>query len=252
MPRRYGQHFLHDSATIRRIVETSGVGASDAVLEIGPGEGALTRELACRVRRLTAIEVDRRLFSALDGALPPHVEVRLGDIMHTDLATIHEELGVYHVVANLPYDMTTDILKRLLSDANGPKTATLMVQKEVGERIVEKDGKTSRLSLFCGYYSVPSLRFCVGKGAFSPPPKVDSCVLRFEKRPQPLLAPDEARHFFALTDAAFAEKRKKVGNTLKRFFGDRTEERLRSAGIEASTRPEKIRLDKWMTLAREK
>lgn len=252
MPRRYGQHFLHDLSVVNHIIEVSRVTKDDAVLEIGPGEGALTRELAEHVRKIIAIEIDRHLFALLDGTFPEHVEIRLGDIMSSDLSEIKNELGEYHVVANLPYDITTDILKKLLADPDGPKTATLMMQKEVGERIVEKNGKTSRLSLFCGYFSVPTLEFSVGKGAFTPPPKVDSCVMHFARRTEPQLNPEEEKKLFALTETAFAQKRKKVGNTLKKILGGEIREILLSCDIDPSERPEKIRLDKWMSLARKK
>lgn len=252
MPRRYGQHFLHDTTVVHRIIEASGVGKDDAVLEIGPGQGILTRELAERAGRVLAVEVDRHLFRVLDGTFPPHVEIRLGDIMRTDLAEVRETLGPYHVVANLPYDITTDVLRKLLADPDGPETVTVMMQKEVGERIVETDGKSSRLSLFCGYYSVPKLEFRVGKGAFVPPPKVDSAVLRFVRKGDYGLDEAQERRFFALIEAAFALKRKKVGNTLKKILGNDARTFLAGCGIDPSSRPEQISLSDWMTMAREK
>lgn len=252
MPRRYGQHFLHDLTVVQHIIEVSGITKDDAVLEIGPGEGVLTRELAEAAGRVLAIEIDRRLFAELDGTFPEHVDIRLGDILETDLSEIRKELGDYHVVANLPYDITTDILKKLLSDPDGPETMAVMMQKEVGERIVEKDGKTSRLSLFCGYFSLPTLEFTVGKGAFTPPPQVDSCVMRFVRSEGRRLAPEEEKAFFALTEAGFSQKRKKVGNTLKKILGNDVKDILTESGIDPSSRPEQIRLDDWMSLARKK
>lgn len=252
MSRRYGQHFLHDLSVVRHIIEASGVTKDDAVLEIGPGEGALTREMAEHVRRLIAIEIDRHLFAKLEDTFPAHVEIRLGDILASDLSEIKNELGEYHVVANLPYDITTDILKMLLAHPDGPVTATLMMQKEVGERIIEKDGKTSRLSLFCGYFSEAQFAFTVGKGAFNPPPEVESCVMHFKKKKTLPLNSEEENRFFALTEAAFAQKRKKVGNTLKKILGKDVQEKLLAHDIDPSLRPEQIRLDKWMTLARKK
>lgn len=252
MPRRYGQHFLHDLTVVDKIIVASGITKDDAVLEIGPGQGVLTRELAERAGRVLAIEIDRHLFSILDGTFPEHVEIRQGDFMATDLSDVRKTLGDYHVVANLPYDITTDILMKLLADPDGPETATVMMQKEVGERIIEKDGKTSRLSLFCGYHAEPTYAFSVGKGAFVPPPNVDSCVMRFVRRKERLLSEEDEARFFALTEAAFAQKRKKVGNTLKKILGDAVRETLLDAGIDPSERPEKISLDKWLTLARKK
>lgn len=254
MPRRYGQHFLTDAKVVRRVVEASGAGKDDAVLEIGPGRGVLTRALAERAGRVLAVEIDRRLASELDASgLPPNVEVRLGDILRTDLKDVERALGTdYHVVANLPYEVTTEVLRKLLASPHGPASATVMVQKEVGERVVEKDGRASRLSLFCGYFSEPELLFLVPSGAFSPPPRVDSCVVRFVRRPRRLLPPDEEGRFFALTEAAFAAKRKKVGNSLRTMLGEDAEKALAGAGINPDARPEQIHLNAWLSLARRK
>jgi len=250
MTRRYGQHFLTDENLVRKIVEASGVQGTDTVLEIGPGHGILTRALSEHVKKVIAIELDRHLFGELsESELADQVEFRQGNILDMSPSEIKKEFGPYHIVANLPYEVTSDILRKFLPDENGPETMTVMVQKEVGERIVAKNGKMSRLSLFCGYYSRTKLLFTVPRGAFLPPPKVDSCIMRFElKKERPLRGAAEDQ-FFTLTEAAFSQKRKKIGNTLKKILGPETDLILKNAGIDPDARPENISPENWVSLA---
>lgn len=250
MTRRYGQHFLTDENLVRKIVEASGIRETDSVLEIGPGRGVLTRALAEHAGKVLAVELDRHLFADLTASeLADQVQFRQGNILDADLVEMKRELGPYHVVANLPYEVTSDILRKFLPDENGPETMTVMVQKEVGERIVAKKGKMSRLSLFCGYYSRPELLFNVPRGAFSPPPKVDSCIVRFELKKERPLPPAEEKRFFALIEAAFLQKRKKIGNTLKKKLGPEARSVLQNAGIDPNARPEDILPENWVSLA---
>jgi len=250
MKRRYGQHFLTDEKIVERIVRVSGITKEDAVLEIGPGRGILTRALADRAGKVLAVELDRRLVRELsESNLEGHVELRQGNILDVDLEELKTELGPYHIVANLPYEVTSEILKKFLPDASAPETMTVMVQKEVGERIVAKNGKMSRLSLFCGYYSCPKLLFHVPRGAFTPPPKVDSCILRFELKKERILDSAAEARFFALIEVAFSQKRKKIGNTLKKMLGSETEDLLRDSGIDPNARPEDILSENWVSLA---
>jgi 16S rRNA (adenine1518-N6/adenine1519-N6)-dimethyltransferase len=249
--RRYGQHFLKDPQIIERIMEASGVSAADAVLEIGPGQGVLTRALAGRVKKILAVEIDRRLFAGLSEAgLPSNVETRLGDILAVKNADISATLGgSYHLVANLPYEITSATLKKFLTESPKPESITMMIQKEAGERIIAKDGKENRLSLFCRYHAEAKLMFMVPAGAFSPPPKVTSCVIRLVPRPKPLLVRPDENRLFNLIKAGFANPRKSLKNTLGIIFGKNTENALVSAKIVPTSRPETVSLEQWMTLA---
>ncbi len=250
--RRYGQHFLTDSKIIRRIIDVSGIGADDAVLEIGPGRGDLTRALAARAKKVLAVEVDRRLFAELAGAgVPANVEARLGDVLELSGEDIIGVLGAgYHLVANLPYEITTAALRKFLKDVSPrPRTMTLMLQREVGERITAGPGGMNRLALFCGYAADVRLLFCVPAGAFSPPPDVQSCVVHFRLRPEPLLPPPAEERFFRLIEAAFASKRKQLKTSLRPLLGPDAEKRLSEAGLNPQARPEETSLKSWLLLA---
>ena len=251
MKRRYGQHYLNDEGVVKRIVDAAGAGATDAVLEIGPGKGALTRALAARARAVMAVEIDRHLFSELQTAgLPGNVTLRLGDALEIPFNEVVSSFGHdYHVVANLPYEITSAFLRRYLSDPLGPRTMTVMIQKEVGERIVSAPGDANRLGLFCGYYAVAEKLFDVPPGAFTPPPKVTSCVIRLVRRPKPLLPPAAEACFFRLTEAAFAEKRRNLRNSLRKILGPDIDRRLEESGLNSSARPEEISLSQWVSLA---
>lgn len=251
MTRRYGQHFLKDPRVIGRLVDGSGVGPDDAVLEIGPGLGALTRVLASRARRVLAVEIDRRLHRRLSEAgLPPNVELRLADVLRLENAEISAALGgAYHLVSNLPYEIGASVLEKFLTRGPKPESLTLMLQQEVGERVAASSGSASRLGLFCGYYAEARKLFDVPPGAFDPPPRVRSCVVRLVPRKVlPLPAAAEAG-LFRLIAAAFAEKRRRLANSLRRALGPEAEKRLRQAGFDPDGRPEQTSLTQWISLA---
>lgn len=256
MTRRYGQHFLTDPAIIGRIVDAADIGPDDGVLEIGPGRGILTRALAARARTVVSAEIDRRLHAMLvEEGLPQNVELLRADALSVDPATLAEKLGdEWKLVSNLPYQITTATLERFLPlrarTGQGPVSLTLMLQKEVGERILAKEGDMNRLALFCGYFSEPRMAFTVPRGAFSPPPKVDSCVMRFLIRSVPPLDGEDENRFFRLTTAAFAEKRKKIRHAVVSVLGESAAKRLAAAGLTGDERPEEISREEWMTIAR--
>jgi 16S rRNA (adenine1518-N6/adenine1519-N6)-dimethyltransferase len=251
MPRRYGQHFLKDLGIVQRIVEESGVGPEDVVLEIGPGQGILTQELAKKVKRVVAIEVDRNLAADLKAKTwPGQVEVHLGNILEFSESELKNLLGdTYKIVTNLPYDITSEFLKKFLGGLSRPISITVMLQKEVGERIVVKDGKWSRLAIFCGYQALTKMLFSVPPSAFNPPPHVDSCVIRLDLRPNPALEPAQEQRLFRLTETAFAEKRKTLANSLRSVLGSDSASKLQAAGQDPQERPERITLAKWLLLA---
>ena len=251
MPRRYGQHFLKDTGIVQRIVAESGVGPEDTVLEIGPGQGILTQELAKKAKKVVAIEIDRRLAAELKAKTwPGQVEIHQGNILEFGESELKNLVGdSYKIVANLPYEITSEFLKKFLSGAHRPSSITVMVQREVGERITAQDGKWSRLAVFCGYRALTKVLFSVSPGAFDPPPQVESCVVRFDLRPKPLLEPAPERLLFRLTAAAYAEKRKTLANSLRPILGADAAAKLKAAGQEPQERPEEIPLSKWLFLA---
>lgn len=253
--RRYGQHFLNDAGIIRRIVEASGVTKDDAVLEIGPGRGTLTRALADAARQVLTIEIDRRLHALLmEDGLPKNVEAIRASALDLDADELAAKLGGdYKLVANLPYEITSKTLERFLpmraQTGTGPTEVTLMLQREVGERITAKPGTMNRLAAFCGYYADARLLFNVPRGAFSPPPKVQSCVVRFDIRPDLALSGSQEALFFRLIAVGFAEKRRQLKNSLRSVLGADVAERLEAAGLRPEARPEELSLEKWITLA---
>lgn len=253
--RRYGQHFLTDRGIIRKIVEGSGVTKDDAVLEIGPGRGILTRALSDAAGKVLTVEIDRRLHGLLvEEGLPANVELVRASALDLGPEDLEAKLGAdWKLVANLPYEITTKTLERFLpmrsSAGKGPTSVTLMLQKEVGERIVAKKGDMNRLAAFCGYYADARILFDVPPGAFSPPPKVRSCVVRLDIRPSVALSGPQETFFFRLLAAGFSEKRRQLKNTLSSVLGDAAAERLRAAGIAPEARPEETSLAQWITLA---
>ncbi len=255
--RRYGQHFLTDDGIVRRIVEGSGVTKDDAVLEIGPGRGVLTRALAEAARKVLTVEIDRRLHALLvEDGLPGNVELVRASALDLSPEDLEAKLGVdWKLVANLPYEITTRTLERFLpmrtATGKGPTSVSLMLQKEVGERIVARKGAMNRLAAFCGYYADARILFDVPPGAFSPPPKVRSCVVRLDIRPSVALSGPQEDRFFRLLDAGFSEKRRQLKNTLASVLGSDASERLRAAGIRPEARPEETSLEEWITLAQQ-
>ncbi len=253
--RRYGQHFLTDKTIISRIVAGSGVTKDDAVLEIGPGRGVLTRALAEAAQKVATVEIDRRLHALLEKEnLPSNVELLRASVLDLDDAALEASLGAdWKLVANLPYEITSKTLEKFLpmraTTGKGPTSITLMLQKEVGERIVAKPGDMNRLAAFCGYYADAKILFSVPAGAFSPPPRVQSCVIRFDIRPVPPLSGREEALFFKLIAVGFAEKRRQLKNTLRSILGPDAAAKLTAAGISPEARPEEVPPQKWITLA---
>lgn len=254
--RRYGQHFLTDPKIVSRIVESAGISKNDAVLEIGPGRGILTRALSAAARKVLTVEIDRRLHALLIADGPPeNVELLRGDALALGPADLAAKLGPdWKLVANLPYEITSKTLEKFLPmrarTGSGPTSITLMLQREVGERIVAKAGAMNRLALFCGYFAEAWLLFSVPRGAFSPPPKVDSCVIRLDIRASTALSHDEEALFFRLIAAAFASKRKQIKNSIGSLLGGDAAFRMAAAGLSSDARPEEITLNQWVTLAR--
>ena len=250
-----GQNFLQDKAALQKIVNAAGLGSSDAVLEIGPGLGSLTRYLALSARSVTAVELDRKLFPALESVLAPYQNVRLvqGDILKLNPAGLMETSG-YIVVANIPYYITSVVIRHLLEAELRPSRVVLTVQKEVAERICADQGRMSLLALSVQVYGNPVFGTIIPAEAFYPLPKVDSAVLCIEVYPQPIIPADRLEKFFILIKAGFSQKRKTLRNALSnglRIAPDETEELLSAAGIDSQRRAETLSLKEWGNLVKE-
>lgn len=255
--RALGQNFLIESWVPRDIAEASGAGAGTGVLEIGPGIGCLTAELARRADKVAAVELDRALLPILSETLAEfdNVSVIPGDVMELDLPRLVEEqlAGLRAMVcANLPYNITTPVLSRLL-DSGLFSSITVMVQKEVAQRICAGPGSKdySAFSLYCQYKAEAELLFEVPRECFLPAPKVTSAVVRLTPHAPPACVHDEAL-FFQSVRAAFGQRRKTLLNALGSAFPLPKEELavcISAAGLPADVRGERLGIPEFAALA---
>ncbi len=253
-PRReLGQHFLVDVRALARIVAAAELTAEDAVLEIGAGVGNLTRLLAEKAGRVVAVEIDRRFLPVLEAELAdcPNVRLVVGDILALDLSELMGE-GPYKVVANLPYAITSAVLRHLLEARVPPWRMVVTVQREVAERMVARTGRMSLLAVSVQLYGRPQLLFRLRPGAFHPPPEVDSAVVRIDRHPHPPVEVMDVDRFFQVVRAGFSQPRKQLSNSLASGLGissDEAADALRRAGIDPRTRAERLSLEDWARLA---
>ena len=249
-----GQNFLADHNALVKIVRDSGVGSKDRVLEIGAGLGSLTRLLAASAQSVTAIEIDEHLFPALESVTKPFSNIYLvkGDILDIPPETLFTEDG-YLVIANIPYYITSAVIRHLLEARVRPAKLVLTIQKEVAERITNRDEKMSLLSLSVLVYGTPRISSQIPSQCFYPSPKVDSSVLVVDLYDQPLLTPAETDTLFKLAHAAFNQKRKMLRNSLRPLFGgdaDVVTSVLERAEIESGARPENLKMGDWIRLVK--
>jgi len=247
-----GQHFLHDRAIVRRIVETAQLPPDALVVEIGPGLGILTEELARWARSVIAVELDARLAEQLAERFHgTNVRIVHGDALEVDLAALTGQCP-YFVVANLPYNVATPILERLLTSDHPPERLVVMVQREVAERMAARPPAMSYLGVLVQFFALPRVAFRIGPGAFTPPPKVESAVVVLDRR-TPLLPKHHWDSFFALVRAGFAQRRKMLLNALATATGmdkEMLRALLQRAGIEPSRRAETLTVEEWLRLWR--
>jgi 16S rRNA (adenine1518-N6/adenine1519-N6)-dimethyltransferase len=247
-----GQNFLVDPETLRKIVQSADIPPGALVLEVGPGLGSLTRGLAQVARKVVAVELDVGLLPLLAQVLAgyPNVEVVQGDILEIDPPRLMGESG-YLVVANIPYYITSALIRHLLSPAIKPARIVLTVQKEVAERICAEPGDLSLLALSVQVYGDAKKVLRIPAGAFYPPPKVDSSVVRVDLYAQPLIAIDQLDVFFKLARAGFSQKRKTLRNSLSagmHLSTERISALLLSVGIDPQRRAETLSLAEWKEL----
>jgi 16S rRNA (adenine1518-N6/adenine1519-N6)-dimethyltransferase len=222
--KRWGQHFLCDPAVANRIVDAACLGPDATVLEVGPGLGALTDALAARAARLCLVEIDRGLADRLVAryAAQPHVRVLVGDVLALPLPELLPA-GDVTVVANLPYNVATPVVFRLLALHDRVRRAVVMVQREVAQRMVAKPGAAGRsvLSVLLQTRADVRIAFGVSRRSFLPQPRVDSAVVVLEIAPTPRVALDDIASYEAVVRAAFGQRRKMLRNALARLAAAR-------------------------------
>jgi 16S rRNA (adenine1518-N6/adenine1519-N6)-dimethyltransferase len=274
-----GQHFLTSEGHLQRIATAANLTPEDVVLEIGPGLGSLTRHLADRAGQVVAVELDAQLIPALHDALADRSNVIIihGDILQIqpsdllqqilgtqpgpsshpspgDLEKRERQPGRYKVVANLPFYITSAVLRHLLETPVPPQLMVLTVQREVGERLCAVPPNMSLLAVSVQFYAEPELVARIPAGAFHPPPKVDSAVVRLWVRSKPAVAVDDVEGFFRVVRAGFGQRRKQLRNALAHGLHLNTQqlaEALLRAGVDARRRAETLTLEEWGQLHQE-
>jgi 16S rRNA (adenine1518-N6/adenine1519-N6)-dimethyltransferase len=244
-----GQHWLQDKASLEAMLEAADVGPDDTVLEIGPGPGTLTEMLVGRADQVVAVEFDRALATELPRRVPANNLIVVNqDILRFDLGGLPPD---YKVVANIPYYLTSNLLRVLCESPNHFSKAALLIQKEVAERVCAGAGQMSLLSVSVQFYCEVSLGLVVPADLFTPPPKVDSQILKLTFRAKPLFPGIDVKLFFRIVKAGFAQRRKTLLNALSAGLGQSREEATRlleAAGIDPGTRAQTLSLSQWYKL----
>ena len=252
--KRLGQNYLQDANALEKIVEATEIQKADTVLEIGPGLGSLTRYLSVSAQQVVAVELDLKLVSVLQTILKPYANVRL---IHGDILKLTpKELELpddYLVAANIPYNITSAIIRHLLESEPKPRRIVLTVQKEVAERICATPPDMSLLALSVQVHGTPQIMAQIPAGAFYPAPKVDSAVVRIDILPSPAIESQLLDYFFQLIKAGFSQKRKTLRNSLSaglRISAAEAESLLAKAEIDSKRRAETLSLNEWGIMSR--
>ena len=254
--KRFGQHFLHDQNIIARMVSAIRPAESDKVLEIGPGQGALTFPLLAQCKQLTAVELDRDLIPILQrGAAKFGVlDIINCDILEFDLNELAKKETSnqqYRIAGNLPYNISTPLMFHLMASISHIRDMHFMVQKEVALRIVADVGDRNygRLSIMMQYYCQCEYLFDVPPESFTPPPKVDSAIIRLIPHPQPLIEVSDFELFSLIVKTAFGQRRKTISNSLKKMIDA---ECFEAAQIDRSLRAERLTGEDFARLTKAK
>lgn len=263
-----GQNFLKSPKIIADIVSAGKVTKEDLVLEIGPGEGVMTEQLLLKAEKVIVIEKDHRLIPVLQEKFKNEVENGKLQIIEADILDIDlmsrlnlDIKGGYKIISNIPYYITGQIIRKFLEAEKQPASMTLLVQKEVAERIVARDGKESLLSLSVKIFGNPKIIRKVPRGAFSPIPNVDSAVINIENISKNKLGELDSKLFFEVLHAGFAHKRKQLLPNLlpvlvsKGTFDtstgrERVESVFKKLGIDLKVRAEDVTLENWLKLTK--
>lgn len=246
-----GQHWLHDQPTLATICQSAAIEPGDNVLEIGPGLGTLTRALLERGARVTAVEFDTGLAEKLRETFKTEnydLNIVTADILRFDLTTLPPD---YKVVANIPYYITSNLIRVLCESRNPFSCAALLVQKEVAQRVCAQPGALSILGISTQFYAQVSLGPLVPAHLFTPPPKVDSQVLLLQRRTEPLFADINTKLFFRVVKAGFSQRRKTLVNSISGGLAlpkDTARDLLQTAGIAPTDRAQALGLTQWYQL----
>jgi 16S rRNA (adenine1518-N6/adenine1519-N6)-dimethyltransferase len=245
-----GQHWLNDQATLEDICDAAAINGSETVLEIGPGPGSLTRLLVQEAREVVAVEFDERFARDLSQTVKAdNLKVVHQDILKFDLTKLPPN---YKVVANIPYYLTSNLLRVLSESANPPQTIVLLIQKEVAERVAARPGDMSLLSVSVQLYYQAQLGVKVPAMLFTPPPKVDSQVLILTRHEHPPFTDTSPQQLLTVVKAGFSARRKTLLNSLSaglRQPKDQITQALQAAQLNPTSRPQELSLDDWHRLA---
>jgi 16S rRNA (adenine1518-N6/adenine1519-N6)-dimethyltransferase len=249
--KQLGQHWLHDETALQAMCQAADIQSDDTIVEVGPGLGTLTAYLVQKAKRVIAIEYDAHLANTLpERLLAANLTVHHGDILRFDLSTLPPG---YKVVANVPYYITSKITRLFLESKHRPTTMTLLVQKEVAERMAAQPGSMSILAVAVQFFAEIRLSEIVPAELFTPPPKVDSQIITLHVREQPLFNNCDDKQLFRIVRAGFSEKRKKLRNALSGGLHkpkEEIEQLLQNAGISQDARAEQLSLENWYQLSK--
>ncbi len=252
-----GQHFLKSPSVVEKIIAAAALRPSDTVLEVGPGKGVLTSALLTKVAQVIAVEKDNELIHYLTKKFSTEIKKKQltllsADILDIDLRSFGLARGTYKIVANIPYYITGMFLRRFLSNTEYPESMTLLVQKEVADRILARDKKESLYSIGIKAYGTPRYIDTVKAGNFSPPPKVDSAILAITDISKSQFHNIDEEAFFKVLHAGFAHKRKQIGTNLGLAFRSTLspEEMCEGCTISQIARAEDLTIANWKCLAR--
>jgi 16S rRNA (adenine1518-N6/adenine1519-N6)-dimethyltransferase len=248
-----GQHFLIDDKVLSTIIEAAELSSKDTVVEVGPGLGILTNELARYAGDVVAVELDTRLASLLQRRLASLSNLRVinADILKVTPSQLLGGKNTYKVAANLPYYITSPVLRYFMESTPKPSLMVIMVQKEVGEAIVASPGKMSLLAVSLQLYSKPKVISYVSAKSFYPQPKVDSVILRFDMLPEPAVKVEDVSGFFEVVKSGFSSPRKQLHNSLAHGLGMKPAEItrfLKRAAIDPKRRADTLSLEEWAKL----
>lgn len=258
--KQLGQNFLVSEGVFKKIVESADLRKTDTVLEIGPGFGVLTAELARKSAKVLAVEKDRKMCVALLDNLKErgikNVQLAEGDILKLNVSELIKNCSLptarYKLIANIPYYITSPVIRKFLEKEEiKPELIVLLVQKEVARRICAKPAKMSLLAISVQLFGNVKIEFYVPAGAFYPKPKVDSAVIKITPFKKPLLAKERISDFFALVKAGFASPRKQLAANLARHFKikrEKVEEIFGKLGFGLKIRAENLSVNDWLDL----
>jgi 16S rRNA (adenine1518-N6/adenine1519-N6)-dimethyltransferase len=249
---RLGQNFLVDESYIDKIIKTASIKNDESILEIGAGIGNLTRKIAVYDCRIVAVEIDKRLIPAFHQVTSEFKNIQLiqGNILELDLKKLF--LRDFKVIANIPYYISSAVIRYLTETKFQPKHMVLTLQKEIAERICQNPGNYSLLALSVQIFGKPKIQFHVPAGAFYPKPEVNSAVITIEKHPDTMVPEKILPLLFQLAKAGFSQKRKTLRNSLAggmHWSTDLTRELLIMAGINPHRRAETLSIDEWVSLS---